>query len=889
MKNKIVAVILAAALSMTPAVQILAEDVVLDVAEETVDGVEDYEDLNAADYEGSKNAEVLRAVPDADSQTTEETTEDADLQTPDEITENADSQTPDETTENSDSQMAFDETTDSLISSDETTSVPSASEADNQSGSDQSFSTDTSAESMNLSGEIAVLSVEELTDCASEPETEILTDTVEGEVLQSGLSTNASPARLRLFAEHAFDGCYGNQLDGTARTVYDAMVAQYVNSGLTGELTIELSNPVTFQTLGTPNGSGGLVWNSSENAEYQQKIGYSMQAAYDAFIYDYPQVFWMNTFYYSTSISFSGGQGSYTGKAAKIRLIPAETYEGASGETDQFKSAVAAAVTELNLQSGASEYEKVKAVHDYLCEKLVYGNENKTYAHSAAGVFLKDGVVVCEGYAKAFKILCGQLGIECVLIVGNTESGGHMWNYVRMDDGNWYLADTTWDDSEAGGASTGYFLAGSNTVGFYQTPIFEERTIYTNFSGAVYTNYFTGPVLNAEAYVEQTPEHTHTWQVTEEKEPTCQEDGYCISVCTVCQEISRVVLEKNVTKATINGQVVEKQVHRFEDGLYIDNEDATCTTDGTITLLCDYGCGTTGGKVVVKGSAKGHSFVNYVSNKDATFSADGTKTASCANGCGATRTVTDRGTKVKLNVSSLRLQKGKSTTRVKVIGLPSGVKVKKWKSSNTRIFSVTSKGKITAKKAGTAKLTVTIGSGKRTSSRTITVKVQSGVVKTTGISVSTKTVTLKKGRKHRIAATVSPITSGQKITYTSSNKKVAVVSAKGVVTAKGAGTTKITVKSGSKKCTVTIKVPKTKTKKLKNLPSKLTLRVGKTKQLSPKRYPTNSDEKIYYKSSRNKVAAISAKGKITAKKAGITTITVKSGKVVEKFKLTVKK
>jgi hypothetical protein len=82
------------------------------------------------------------------------------------------------------------------------------------------------------------------------------------------------------------------------------MVKAYVQEKSTKAVTIQLKDPVTFQALGTPNGSGGLSWSSSENAEYQQKISYSMQAAYDAFIYDHPEIFWMNKFNYSDSRRF---------------------------------------------------------------------------------------------------------------------------------------------------------------------------------------------------------------------------------------------------------------------------------------------------------------------------------------------------------------------------------------------------------------------------------------------------------------------------------------------------------------------------------------------------------------------------------------------------------
>ena len=67
-------------------------------------------------------------------------------------------------------------------------------------------------------------------------------------------------------------------------------------------------------------------------------------------------------------------------------------------------------------------------------------------------------------------------------------------------------------------------------------------------------------------------------------------------------------------------------------------------------------------------------------------------------------------------------------------------------------------------------------------------------------------VTVKKGKKVALKPVVKPVTSKQKVTDTSSNKKVATVSSKGVVTGKKKGTAKITVKSGSKSVKVTVKV-----------------------------------------------------------------------------------
>ena len=114
------------------------------------------------------------------------------------------------------------------------------------------------------------------------------------------------------------------------------------------------------------------------------------------------------------------------------------------------------------------------------------------------------------------------------------------------------------------------------------------------------------------------------------------------------------------------------------------------------------------------------------------------------------------------------------------------------------------------------------------------------------------------------------------------------MSSKGIIKGIKAGTTKITVKSGTKKFVVTVTVPKTTTKKITGIKSAIKLKKGKTYKLKPKKVPANSDYKISYNSSNKKVATVSSKGVITARKKGSTTITIKSGKISVKCKVTVK-
>lgn len=159
---------------------------------------------------------------------------------------------------------------------------------------------------------------------------------------------------------------------------------------------------------------------------------------------------------------------------------------------------------------------------------------------------------------------------------------------------------------------------------------------------------------------------------------------------------------------------------------------------------------------------------------------------------------------IKLNVSSITLKRKQATTKVKV-SMAYGDSIKSWASSNKKIVTVDKNGKIKAgTKTGTAKITVTLKSGKKA---TLKVKVQTAKVKTTKISGLKKKLTIKKGKSVTLKPVVSPITSQEKVTYRSSNKKIATVSSKGVVKGRRKGTVTITVKSGkvTKKIKITVK------------------------------------------------------------------------------------
>lgn len=292
----------------------------------------------------------------------------------------------------------------------------------------------------------------------------------------------------------------------------------------------------------------------------------------------------------------------------------------------------------------------------------------------------------------------------------------------------------------------------------------------------------------------------------------------------------------------------------------------------------------------------------HVEVKDAavapTVFADGKTEGSHCSVCGTVlekqNTIAKVPATIYLTASSLKMKTGQSTTAFKATGFSEGdyvTAVTSNKPGTVKVTNVNKNGtfKLTAgKKKGSAVVTVTLAS-KKTASFKVTV--QKAAVKTTKITTTTKLLTLAKGATYKKLASsiaVTPVTSKEKVTYSSSNKKVATVSSKGVIKAKKAGTTKITVKSGKKKVVVTVKVTGVKTTKLSGVPAGKTVSKGKTFKIKAVATPKNTSEKIAYKSSNKKVATVTSKGVVKGLKKGTATITVQSGSKKMTCKVTVK-
>lgn len=250
---------------------------------------------------------------------------------------------------------------------------------------------------------------------------------------------------------------YYNQLSEYAKVIYDAIIKN-VNKLKNGNERIDIEYDFSN------------VWNNGNGEEdlkqyYDDAVNAVNLDRSDLFYVEFSKM-WLNiekvSNLFSTKYTLYINSGNY-----------------ANYYTDGFNSRqdVENAISQVQIiknkiieESTGTNYFKAKKVHDWLVDNMEY-DATATYRSSIYGALVqKRGV--CESYARAYKYILNDMGIDNVLVTGMaTNSSGatedHMWNYVKLD-GDWYAVDVTWDDPVivGGGRITDsikyrYFLVGS--------------------------------------------------------------------------------------------------------------------------------------------------------------------------------------------------------------------------------------------------------------------------------------------------------------------------------------------------------------------------------------------------------------------------------------------
>ena len=153
---------------------------------------------------------------------------------------------------------------------------------------------------------------------------------------------------------------------------------------------------------------------------------------------DHPEIF------YSVKFSYR-----YYPDSENVEMIPEYLFQ--KNKLLEHKKAMEARVKKLVRQAeGLKEKEKELFIHDFICQHVHYDKLKKAYSHEIIGP-LGQGVGVCEGIAKAVKILCDNLGIWCVIALSEANAEKkikyrHAWNVIRVE-GKYYHLDVTFDNT----------------------------------------------------------------------------------------------------------------------------------------------------------------------------------------------------------------------------------------------------------------------------------------------------------------------------------------------------------------------------------------------------------------------------------------------------------
>ena len=222
---------------------------------------------------------------------------------------------------------------------------------------------------------------------------------------------------------------------------------------------------------------------------------------------------------------------------------------------------------------------------------------------------------------------------------------------------------------------------------------------------------------------------------------------------------------------------------------------------------------------------------------------------------------------LKLNKSSSSIYKGKTTTLKATTSYRTKVT---WKSSNSSIATVSSTGDVTGKKAGTAYIYA------NAYGKSVKCKV---TVKNPTITLNKSKATAYAGKSYTLKATTSYRT---KISWKSSNTKIATVDSKGMVKLKKAGKVTISATAFGKKvnCVLTVKNPTLKV-------SKASVSIYRKKSYTVKATAVPGG-KVSWSSSNKAIATVSSSGKITGMKKGTAYVYAKIHGLKKTIKVIVK-
>ena len=333
--------------------------------------------------------------------------------------------------------------------------------------------------------------------------------------IEEYLNVDATPVYLGLAGTSAATNKYYDQLDSVSKKIYDQIYQANKSNASTARLNLNLTKIFENMTV-VKNSKGGTSLSDQASKVVLEWLTSYVTPAYLALLYDHPEMVWLTGSAYSVGYTFypshfESGETTMTDDvelaSSSFTLRPnSENGTLTSSVVDPLFNQTKAQIDQM-LPANATDYDKVKAIHDKICSMVAYEDKNlgNAYYQTPYSLYIDadgDGKIetVCAGYAKMMKLQCDKYGIPCVLVTGVTDTGeAHMWNYIKID-GAWYAVDATWDDQSV--TMYDFFMVGADT---YSSAAFGSKKFSSTHiaSGKWSTSVdcvFRYPVLSTNAY-----------------------------------------------------------------------------------------------------------------------------------------------------------------------------------------------------------------------------------------------------------------------------------------------------------------------------------------------------------------------------------------------------
>lgn len=336
------------------------------------------------------------------------------------------------------------------------------------------------------------------------------------------------------------------------------------------------------------------------------------------------------------------------------------TYYTSAAQEQSVTARVSQISSNLGLQY-KGEYDKVLSLYEYVCNnvKYDYGKSAIKYTCYAACV---NNSAVCQGYALLVYRVLNDAGISCRMIAGNTNSGQHGWNIVRVG-GRYYNIDSTWDAGK-NKAQYSYFMKSDAD--------FSDHSRWSEYSSTEFYNTYP---MSASSY--------DTGDVGSGNVRSVKLDNDKLTVKAGSSSTLAVKVNPDKASSKLSWESSDEDI-------------ATVNSSGKVKGVSPGTC-----KITVSspdGKKKDSCYVTVTGSKSAVKS-------------------------LKLNKKKVKLSKGKKFKLVITIKPTSAKNTSLvWKSSNSKVAKISKKGVIKAKGKGKCTITVTTKDGKKKATCKVTVK-----------------------------------------------------------------------------------------------------------------------------------------------------------------------